>query len=67
MPSEIEMDTGDMQAIDAKNAKKVLIVVIPEEAAQNEAMLKEINSIAKEIEKEKGITINITYREKALG
>ena len=67
MPSEIEMDNGDMQAIDAKNAKKVLIIVIPEEAAQNEAMLTEINSIAKEIEKEKGVTINITYREKALG
>ena len=67
MPSEIEMDNGNMQAIDAKNTKKVLIIVIPEEAAQNEAMLTEINSIAKEIEKEKGVTINITYREKALG
>lgn len=67
MPSEIEMDNGNMQAIDAENAKKVLIVVIPEEAAQNEEMLREINSIAKEIENEKGITIKITYREKALG
>ncbi len=68
--NEIEMEDGTVHKIDRgikALAKGELIIVVPEEAKNNRDILEQLNRIAKEVEEETGVRVNLTYRESALG
>lgn len=63
----IAMDDGAKCEITDKNRGAKLIIVIPKEARSDSGNLKILNEIAKEIERETGVKVTLTYRESALG
>lgn len=62
----IKMDDGSV-AKSGQNKKAVLTMIAPEEAKGNSENLATLNAIAQEVEKETGVKVNWTYRDKALG
>jgi len=66
----ITMDNETTCQIPSKSDKtrnSVIVLVVPEEASTDAEMIAILNEIAREIETETGVKVEITYRDKALG
>ncbi|MBP1565734.1 MAG: pilus assembly protein [Oscillospiraceae bacterium] len=63
---DIKMEDGTVKTILTKNRKSALIVVIPEEAKENEELYNSILEIGKSISDEHKVKIDFVFSEKAL-
>lgn len=59
----VEMEDGTTVTVENSSNSK-LIIVVPEEAGKNADNLAKLNKIAEEIQKEQGVTVEFTYRDK---
>ena len=67
---DIKMEDGTVCQTakeDVKHRSKEMILVVPEETADNKEMVSTLNEIVSEIEQETGVKVKITYRQKAFG
>ncbi|MBQ9885703.1 MAG: hypothetical protein IJM37_02400 [Lachnospiraceae bacterium] len=66
--SNIEMEDGtELSVSGTKDRKKKLLIILPEEADDNENFIKILDEISSEINKETGVLVKYEFREKALG
>ncbi len=66
LEKSITMDSGTAYPLSDKKRKGNLLIIVPEEAQENDSIKESLEQIAESVNKNTGIEVEFIYREKAL-